>query len=48
MITPAKDIEFIVSLYPNTLRNLHTVFQFDFQGAAFPFFLHSQVAFALI
>ena len=48
MITPAKDIGFIVSLYPHPLRNLHTVFQLDKDGATFPFFLHSQVAFALI
>jgi hypothetical protein len=48
MITLAKDIEYIVSLYPNPLRNLHTVFELDIEGAAFPFFLHSQVAFALI
>ena len=33
MITPAKDIEFIVSLYPNPLRTLHTVFQLDIDGA---------------
>ena len=48
MITPAKDIEFIISLYPNSLRTLHTVFQLDIEGASYPFYLHSQVAFALI
>ena len=48
MITPAKDIEFIVSLYPNPLRTLHTVFQLEIEGATSPFFLHSQVAFALL
>jgi hypothetical protein len=48
MITPAKDIEFITSLYPYPLRTLHTVFRLDLNGAIFPFFLHSQVAFALI
>jgi hypothetical protein len=48
MITPAKDIEFIVALYPNELRNMHTVFQLEIEGATYPLFLHSQVAFALI
>jgi hypothetical protein len=48
MITPAKDIEFIVNLYPNPLRTLHTVFQLEIEGAASPFFLHSQVAFTLL
>jgi hypothetical protein len=41
MITPAKDIGFIISLYPNPLRTLHTVFQLDIDGATAPFFLHS-------
>jgi hypothetical protein len=48
MITPAKDIEYIESLYPNPLRTLHTVFKLDIDGEASPFYLHSQVAFALI
>jgi hypothetical protein len=48
MITPAKDIEYIVSLYPTPLRTLHTVFQIEIEGATSPFFLHSQVAFALL
>jgi hypothetical protein len=48
MITSAKDIEFIVSLYPNQLRIMHTVFQLEIEGASSPFFLHSQVAFALL
>lgn len=48
MITPAKDIEFIVGLYPHPLRTLQTVFQLDIEGATCPFFLYSQVAFALI
>jgi hypothetical protein len=48
MITPAKDIEYIVSLYPNPLRTMHTVFQLEIDGATSPFFLHSQVAFAMI
>ena len=48
MITPAKEIQFIVSLYPHPLRTLHTVFQLEFYGATYPFFLHSQVAFSLI
>jgi hypothetical protein len=48
MITLAKDIEFIESLYPNPLRGLHTVFQLEIDGAKSPFYLHSQVAFALM
>jgi hypothetical protein len=48
MITPAEGIEFIVSLYPNPLRSLHTVFKLNIEGLTSPFFMHSQVAFALI
>jgi uncharacterized protein (DUF486 family) len=48
MITPAKDIEFIVSLYPDQLRTMQKVFQLEIEGATSPFFLHSQVAFALL
>jgi uncharacterized radical SAM superfamily protein len=33
MITPAKNIEFIISLYPNPLRTLHTIFQLEIEGA---------------
>lgn len=48
MITTAKNIEFIMSLYPNPLRTLHTIFQLEIEGASYKFFLHSQVAFTLI
>jgi hypothetical protein len=48
IITLAKDIEFIVHLYPKQLRTLPTIFRLDIEGVSSPFFLHSHVAYLMI